>query len=1396
MRINLTGWMLLLCTQVLGQYSNLKFENLSTADGLSSSTCVEIFQDSEGFLWFGTIDGLNKFDGYEFTVYRSGINDESSISSNRISAIAEDNDGKLWIGTANGLNVFDKDSEKFLRINHDPNDPRSISSDLIYHLLFDKHTNSIWIATKAGVSRLVLDGLNTSRRAGLKFTRYVTRKNDAETIDTNEAFSILKDHDHTIWVSTSGNHLNRYNPARDKFERIPIAISNPDELDHIPKLVLIDRDGDFWIGNNLAKLIVWRREENVFEVRSFLPKNVPIFQIYQDKRGVIWIASDGHGIYFIDKVKGITEHLVHKPSEPFSLSNNQPSRILEDKNGIIWIATYNTGVNKLALSKSEFGHFFHQAGNANSLSHKIAQSVMADRAGRIWIGTDGGGLNLFDEKINSFTHFRNVPGDPASLSSDKIVYLGKSHNGSIWVCTWDGGLNRLDPATKRFTRYRYDASAPFSIRQNSVWCVVEDSLHRVWLGTQAAGLNLLDPATGKFYQYINNAQDPESLPNNFVLSLFVDSKNRLYAGTPSGLSMVDLSAVGTDCPPRLAFRNFKEKNLVGNRVNSITEDHHGNIWVGGDLGLNKFDSNLALQSVYTIHEGLPNNLVTAVREDDYGNMWITTKSGLSQLDPVTGRFKNFNIHDGLQGMEFQSKSIDKTGNGRMIIGGINGFNIFDPKKVLADSARSQLLLTGFKIHNRSVRAYDTIDNRVILKQSISKTKALTLKYNEAYVSFDFLALNYNNPEKIRYAYRMNDLDKDWNYVGNKRSATYSNLAPGDYAFEVMASGDGTWNDSDDAKLALSITILPPPWKTWWAYTLYAVLAGLAAWAALRYYAQRVREEKEHELDQMKMMFFINVSHEFRTPLTLILNPIDRILSSITDTDEVRASAQTIQRSARRLLNLVNQLLDFRKTDLGKAPLEVVNADIVQFSKDIFQMFKELASIKNLDFRFESTDNALYSWFDPDKVEKILTNLLSNAIKFTQPEGTVILSVSRGSFPANRAMNVLSAKRPADSVELKVKDSGVGLKADQLKHVFERFFHVDNTKTGTGIGLHFSKNLVELHGGEITVESEYGKGSLFTVRLPVNIKSSRSEAGDSAFRLDKYTFDANAIKAVEYELAIASTTSTDDGGGEVTNDNTDRKPVLLIVEDNRELRLHLKTELRNHFKIREAVNGADGHDKVLKYYPDIIISDIMMPEMDGFELCRRLKTDIETSHIPVVLLTARSLEEDRIEGYRTGADEYLPKPFNIHVLRARLKNLLESRQRLKEKFMASGGVLPAKEVTTNTLDEVFLDKVTKAILENISDPDFALENLLEKVGVSRSHFFRKISSLTGQNPSNFIRTVRLKYAAGILVQNQHTIKEVSYMAGFNSSAYFSKTFRELFGKTPQQYTDDHSAKAGS
>ena len=1383
--MNIRTFVIFLCFLVsnsaLGQFNNLKFENLDTVDGLSSSTCTEIFQDSEGFLWFGTIDGINKYNGYEFEIYRSVLNDTTSISNNRINAIDEDKEGNLWIGTNNGLNFFNKKTNNFIRVNlykliSLSNNPRKIINDLLY----DSENNTLWVATNNGVIKIILEDVYNDINK-LKFSYYIHDQSNLYSIDDNRVNTILKDRENTIWVGTSGEHLNRYNSKEDNFERILIENKKPYELNHIPKKIFIDADNDFWIGNDLSNLVLWNKSENNFSHISFVNESIPLRDVYEDKDGLFWVSTDGHGLYLLKKDESkVHQHIVNKVSDAFSLPNNKPAKIFEDKHGIFWIGSYDKGVSKLDPSKYSFGHYYYQPDNSKGLSEKIVQSVLQDSKERIWLGTYNGGLNLFNKQDNTFQHFSHNPKNSNSLSSNRILFTFETHDGNIWVCTLDGGLNKFNPETRDLERFLNDEKDSLSIAQNSVWTGIEDSKNRLWLGLRDEGLSLYNPSTKKFYNYKNTSIKENNLVSNFVFCLFIDSKDRLLVGTSLGLNFVHLDSLKNFIPKDIAFLEVQEKGIEGNNINYITEDHIGNIWIGTDSGIHKLDEDLNLVKSYSSQNGLPNNFVVGIKEDDNHNFWITTKSGLSRLNPKTHQFKNFNTHDGLQGTEYQSKSIEKTKDGSIIIGGLNGFNIFHPNDIsLKSSAKVFPKITSFKLNNKKIVAGDTVNGRILFNKSIQETNNLKLKYNENYISFDFLALFFENPEQVQYAYKMYGLDDEFVNVGARRDANYSNLLPGDYIFEVKASLDGQWETAETAKI--QFTIMSPPWFTWWAYVIYFMIGVLFFWIIMRYYTQKVQEAQQHDLDQMKLQFFINVSHEFRTPLTLILNPVDKILSSFNnDSETVKNSALSIQRSARRLLHLVNQLLDYRKMDVGMAPLQLEKGDIIKFSEDIFSLFKELAAKKQIDYNFTTTSKSISSLFDFDKIEKIITNLISNAIKYTNDGGEITVSINKISQRKRKSTLFFFEKEKTNNyLEIIVEDTGIGLNKEQLKNIFSRFYNLDITKTGTGIGLNFTKALVEKHGGEIFVESQLKKGSKFIVRLPLDIKA-KPEKVESV----KNEFLINSMNSVEYEML----TSNNELDSKTVKTNNGKLPTILLVEDNKELRIHLKNDLEANYIVKEAVNGFQGLKKVKKHYPDIVISDVMMPVMDGFEMCKEIKNEFETCHIPVLLLTARTLEDDRIEGYKNGADGYLSKPFSTSILKARIKNLLEAKNRLKQKFSEIGGVFPSSEVTTNNLDEAFLDKATKIIIDNISDIDFKQEHLLNELGIGRSQFYRKISSLTGHNPSYFIRTIRLRYASELLKQNRYSIKEVTHMSGFNSTAYFSKTFRELFNVTPTEYIE--------
>ena len=1367
------------------QFNNLKFENLDTAEGLSSSTCLDVFQDREGYLWFGTIDGLNKYNGYDIEVFRPILNDSTSITNTRINSITEDSNGNLWVGTNNGLNFFDKKSNKFTRINIYQKALLELNfNEVINKLFFDNQKNTLWVATNKGVVKIILVD-NFIDFKNLNIVHYINYPLSHNTIDNNSVNTILKDKKGAIWISTNGNYLNRYNPEKDHFDRVLIENKKDYVLTHITKRVFIDDNGDFWIGNDLSNLVFWNRKENTFKHISLVESKTPIYDLYQDKDELIWVSTDGFGLYLFDKkIKKIKKHFINNPSDAFSLPNNQPSKILQDKNGVFWIGSYDKGVSKLDLSKNSFGHYYYQPNNKKGLNAKIIQSVFQDSKERIWLGVYNGGLNLFDEKNQSFKHFSHNSKNNNSISSNKILYAFESSDGYIWVCTLDGGLNRFNPETFNFKRFVHNIKKPFSIAQNSVWTGVEDSKKRIWLGLKSEGLSLYNAKEEKFYSYKNQFTNSHNLASNFIFSLFIDSKNRLFVGTSLGLNVLELDKLEDLFPKEINFLEVKEKGIKGHQINYLTEDYLGNIWICADSGIYKLDSNLKFVRSYTSQDGLPNNLVLGIKEDDDKNLWITSKSGITLLNPKTHQLKNYNLIDGLQGAEYQSKSIGKLLDGRIIAGGIDGFNIFDPEVVsLKDSIVLIPKITSLSINNKKLAFGDSINNRVILHKPLSETKDLELNYNENYISFGFEALFLNHPNQVKYSYKMHGIDKTFLKGGFNRRVNYSDLRPGNYTFEVKASIDEAWGNQNSA--IIKIKILPPFWRTWWAYLIYLVIGAGLIYVFIKLYTRNIKDEQMHQLNLMKIQFFVNVSHEFRTPLTLILNPLDKILANFKNSEVVENSALSAQRSARRLMHLVNQLLDYRKMDAGMSPLKLEKGNIVAFSEDIFVLFENLAKNKSINYKFNSNSGKITSLFDFDKVEKIITNLISNAIKFTE-NGEISVTINKliGQQKNNSSLFKLKKQELIDYVEIVISDTGLGMSKEQLDQVFSRFSSLGSASLGTGIGLNFTRALVELHEGQIFVESTEGSGTKFTVRLPLNIKG-KEEVVENV----KNEFLLNSMKAAEYEMFISDDNVVIDN--EDTTKINSKKYTLLIVEDNRELRLHLKDDLKDKYNVKEAVNGEQGLKMALKYYPDIIVSDVMMPKLDGFQMCKALKTDLETCHIPIILLTARSREEDLITGYNQGADAYLSKPFKVTVLKARIQNLLDAKERLKERFSGLGAILPSSELTKNTIDEAFIEKSTKYIIKNISNPDFKINDLLKEVGLGKSQFFRKIQDLTGQNPSGFIRTIRLKYASELMLNTDHSIKEIAYMSGFNSSTYFGKTFRELFQLTPKEYIDKHT-----
>jgi signal transduction histidine kinase/ligand-binding sensor domain-containing protein/DNA-binding response OmpR family regulator len=1338
--------------------NNVTFKHLTANDGLLSNNINAVLQDSYGFMWFGTKDGLCRYDGYSYLNFFHAPGSNNSLSNNVISCLVEDVGKNIWIGTRNGLNRFRLESFEVERV---PLLPDEGSTLFPIQSLTVSSDNKLWIGTDE-MGLFVLD-IATNH-----LTNY-TYFTDSSSIE-NAIYSILEIKDHQFYISTS-NGVYLFNDQTKNCKRV---IENVDA-----RILRFDQDssilvGAFMQGNYYYKI---KRNGAVEKINISISSTNKNLIPQCDSFGNIWLGIGDIGLLFFD-AKRNTEYLfTYDKYNSTGISSNAITSFCEDKWGNMWVGTYDSGVN---LYERRAKAFVHVKDNflPNGLRNNKVRAMFSDSDGDIWIGTKiNGTLSKFNRDNLTFTHYIPNPSDPNALSNDLIFCITEDKPGFLWIGTANG-LDLFEKKTGKTKVWFHDPNNANSLESNVIYALFKDD-NKLYIGYFLEGFGIYDTELNSFKIY-QQSDDSTSISDNKVRVFHKDRNGNLWIGTLNGLNLFH--------PETGTFTSFKHQvgdstSISDNIIQCICEDKNSNLWIGTMLGVNFFDPGEKTFKTYTTSDGLPGNSVQGILEDDEGCLWISTNNGLSKFDPITEKFKNYNTEDGLQAKEFSTNVFCKTSTGEMLFGGDNGFNIFQPSAILDNEIIPDVFFTGFKLFNKEV---DVQSPDSPLKKHISSSTEITLTHKQSVFSVEYVALNYASPEKNQYAYRLEGFEYTWNEVGTKREATYTNLNAGTYVFRVKASNnDGLWNQTG---AALIIKVLPPIWLTWWAYAFYFILFLVLVFVFRHYITKRVRAEKEHEQDVQNLHFFMNVSHEFRTPLTLILNPLQELLASKTNGDG-REALENINLSANKLLHLVNQLLDFRKTDLGRLPLRVAKTNIVDYSQKIVALFDDISASKQLTLQFHSPERNIEVWLDADKYEIILNNLLSNAIKFTTPGGNITLSVAKKrNIKKTSFLNRFREKNSSDYVEISVKDTGIGLGKTQIEHVFERFYSSsDDTKTGIGIGLNYTKSLVALHGGEICVESTLGAGSNFIVKLPLgngHFKSDQlsSQASDSHQPFLKST----GIESLKYDLAASdgvweTETVTDHEQNEPRN-----RPLLLVVEDNKRLRQQIQHELQPEFEVKQAKTGQEGWELAKIVYPDIIVSDVMMPVMDGIEMCKLVKTTLETCHIPIILLTAKNLVEDKILGYQTGADDYISKPFNMSLLKVRIKNLIAARLQLKEKYSSAKTFIPAKDFTNNNLDEVFLDKLTHLILDNLTDAEFTQQKLEEKMGMSRSGLYKKINNLTGTSTSVFIRNVKLKNAAQLLVNTNYPIKEIVYLAGFNSPSYFTSSFRKLFGQTPQDY----------
>ncbi|THU40130.1 response regulator [Niastella caeni] len=1359
----------LLPLSVFAQSERYNFSRLDAYTGLSHNQVNAILKDPAGFIWFGTMSGLNRYDGYSCKVYRNQHNDSTSLYDNYVLSLYELPDGKMWVETRKGACIYSSRTEKFIADYYSYLHTLGLPSGQMKNIV--KGNNGRYWFLYDNFDLYLYSG---AEKTAKPFTQKLNINSSDKITSVNET------KDGKLWLVCQNGLLQQYDLNTDKTIFSGFPIRHLDKGDNLNNL-FVDSEGDVWVSCYTYGAFLFRPKNG--EVKAFNESSYPsklsshlVSQIVQDNNGIIWVSTDHGGVTLIDKTNNFrTSYLMNDPKDQKSLSQNTITTSYKDDNGIIWLGTYKQGVNYFNGNVVQFPHYRHQESNTRSLPFDDVNRFVEDKRGNIWIGTNGGGLIYFDRKNNTFKQYLNDPKNTNSLSSNVIVSLCIDHNDILWIGTFLGGLNSFNG--REFRQYRHDDKDPSSLANDNVWEIIEDREHNLWIGTLGGGLDLFERHTNQFKHYPFNDKKRTPLPSGFISTILQDRNGNLWIGSDNGVAVIEKNKDTT-----VLYQHTNDTNgLSSNNVNCLLEDSKGNIWVGTREGLNLFNNQAKKFQVVTTADGLPDNLILNILEDDHQTLWLSTPNGLcNAIAKQNGNHIDFAIirydeKNNVQNREFNDNAALKTRAGELIFGGPSGFSIIDLHKIQKPLNQPKIVFTGIQILNNTIEPGELINDRVLLQQSLPFLESIHLKYKENVFSIEFASLDFGHGTYDKYAYMLEGFNSDWLYAdGNQRRATYTNLNPGHYNFKVKVLGrDGLWGNVK----TLQINIEPPFWRTPVAYIIYAlcVAALLLQWRRIalermrmRFQVQHQRREAEraHSIERLKTKFFTNVSHEFRTPLSLIIAPLDRMIKQIPD-EEYKKQLNLVQRNAKRLLNLVNQLLDFRKMEVQEVKLYPAIGDIISFSKDISQSFMDIAEKKGIQFSFSSNIDRLEIYFDRDKIEKILFNLLSNAYKYTPDNGMVALNLVYNPAVNNDGEGTLA---------IEVKDTGIGIPADQHEKIFERFFQTNVPESmvnqGTGIGLAITKEFVKLHDGIITVKSEPDKGTCFTVLLPA--------------------------KKIYESLTKTTTYPTElESGEQITleeSPRTGKMKTILIVEDNEDLRFYLKDNLKRQYHIEEATNGKEGWEKIKHLSPDLVVSDIMMPVMDGVELARKIKTETVTAHIPVILLTAMGSEEKQLEGLKAGVNDYITKPFTFDILASRIRNLLTQQKLLQKKFQKQIEVNPA-EITVTSVDEKFLKQALEVIEKNMDNPGFSVEDLSSGMHMDRSTLYRKVVSLTGKSPIDFVRSIRLKRAAQLLVKSGMSVAEVAYEVGYANPKKFTKAFKEEFQVTPSQYVANKNGQDG-
>ncbi len=1338
----------------------------SSLEGLSGTTMHGFFQDSKGFLWIPTDLGLDRFDGYSFKVYLNQTDDSTTISSNTCFVVFEDSGGNLWVGTNSGLDRYDYKKDCFSRIQLPVKDKEI---DLNVKSIIEDKDKMLWLITSYGLVHF-----DPQTR---KYNFYNHQFRNDGTPAYSKYNQAIIDSKGNLWIGTDDKSILIFDTKKTQFYNIQEYTGiNYEFPDRTVLVVHQNKTGQILFGTQSAGIVTYDTRSRTFKQAGYSsdPENLlngGIYSIITDKHGTVWVGTEHNGLKIYDpKQNKFTDvnYLIDLPN-----IKKTKFHCYEDNLGDMWFGIQYRGIYHKMSSMQPF----HSIGNSKKknleLSHFIIKSVLHDSKDNLWVGTDGGGLNVKWKGSKEFVVLKSS-GPGALLTDNAIISLHEDHRGWIWIGTYLEGLFCYKGTGKGLINYKIQGSDQDK-RNNYIFDLVEDAQGNLWIGTNGGGLYYLNIKDGSFTESTQPiiAGKTETI-KPFINALKYDQDSTLWIGTYNGMFCWNKK--------KESFRSYQMSsgNIANDVIFSIAEDRQNRIWFGTLSGLYCYKGEDKILERYTTDNGLCDNSIMSIEMDNSGDLWISTSNGISRLNIKTGNFQNYYVYDGLPSNDYRPGSSFKDSDGMIYFGGTDGLVYFRPEDIKNNPVKPKLIFTHFKIFNQEIR-YNQKDRHGILRNDINETDTVILNYSDKSFTVEFAAINFSIPEKIKYAVQLEGFNSHWDYKNYKqRYATYTNLNPGIYFLNVKSTNlDGQWIDQPRK---LCIIVKPPFWMTWWAFFIYiSILMSLIYYirkiALFRIsmknqlHLEHVEREKLEEINQSKMQFFANISHEIRTPLTMLLAPIERLLESNLN-EKQKKNINYIFRNTKRLERIVNQLLYLQKIENTQLSPKAREIDLVKFLKEIIALFEESANDKKIHLLFEPNFDELMVWVDPEKMDKVIFNLLSNAFKFTLPDGLITISINKSSSEANDGNFTIS-----------VSDTGKGMDQAHLEHIFNRFYQIENKESGetigTGIGLHLSKELVEKQHGSITVSSKVGIGSTFTIIMPMGKKHlSPTEIYQEQTAQREYIHEAKP----SFENDSNEVFSQED---EVEEHPDSERTLILIIEDDLDILNYLEDELSADYQVIKANNGTDGWKLAFERTPDLIVSDIMMPGMDGLELCKKVKSTIETSHIPVILLSARTTVEQEIEGFETGADEYVHKPFHPRLLKLKVDKIIEARELLKQQFSKNTG-FTVKEMTVTSADEKFLQKAIDFVKENLSDADLNIEKMSNKLNISRVHLYRKLKAIVNQNPTEFIRTIRLKQAAYILSQGKLNVSEIAYMVGFNSHQYFTNSFQKYFNMSPTEY----------